>query len=98
VAVLRPFGPRGTVETLIARSHSMPSRARRSRPPRGILIPHIGLPGTTGWALVIRSSFFATWIGRCLRTVRSLQQFSQWSTCTAASFGVFGFWEMYAIW
>jgi hypothetical protein len=29
VAVLRPFGPRGTVETLIARSHSMPSRARR---------------------------------------------------------------------
>jgi hypothetical protein len=48
VAVLRPFGPRGTVETLIARSHSMPSRARRSRPPHGILIPHIGLPGTTG--------------------------------------------------
>ena len=30
VAVLRPFGPRGTVETLIARSHLMPSRARRS--------------------------------------------------------------------
>ena len=29
VAVLRPFGPRGTVETPIARSHSMPSRARR---------------------------------------------------------------------
>jgi hypothetical protein len=27
VAVLRPFGPRGTVETLIARSHSMPSCA-----------------------------------------------------------------------
>jgi hypothetical protein len=40
-------GPRGTVETLIARSHSMPSRARRRRPPHGILIPHIGLPGTT---------------------------------------------------
>ena len=45
VAVLRPFGPRGTVETLIARSHSMPSRARHTRPPHGILIPHIGLPG-----------------------------------------------------
>jgi hypothetical protein len=30
VAVLRPFGPRGTVETPIARSHSMPSRARRT--------------------------------------------------------------------
>src|SRR3954451_5210289 len=29
VAVLRPFGPRGTAETPIARSHSMPSRARR---------------------------------------------------------------------
>jgi hypothetical protein len=29
-------------------SHSTPSRARRRRPPNGILIAHIGLPGTTG--------------------------------------------------
>jgi hypothetical protein len=35
VAVLRPFGPRGTVETPIARSHSI----ALSRPPHGILMP-----------------------------------------------------------
>ena len=48
VAVPRPFGSRGTVQTPIARSHSMPSRARRRRPPHGTLVPHIGRPGTTG--------------------------------------------------
>src|SRR5260370_42579654 len=30
VAVLRPFGPRRSVETPIARSHSMPARACRT--------------------------------------------------------------------
>src|SRR5205807_1671844 len=49
VAVSMAFWPSGTVETPIARSLSMSSRARRRRPPHGILIPHIGLPGTTGW-------------------------------------------------
>jgi hypothetical protein len=42
------YGLLASVETPIARSHSMPSCARRRRPPHGILIPHIGLPGTTG--------------------------------------------------
>ena len=41
VAVLQPFSSCGTVDTPITASHSMPSRARRRRPPHRIPSYHI---------------------------------------------------------